>query len=813
VRYSALNSERIMRPVVKFGFLLFFLSLVVMSGSHGCLPQAFGSLVLLTLFLLTGYPFSQLLAGSGFAALVFAFPVGYIFHSIVLAVWARVFGVNISTILAYLFVVALLVLIFRKRYRFSNTSQPSQAGILLCWLLVAIAAIALPLLQVGREIECGHAFRAYFNADYFKHLGIAATVSQTGVPPANPYLAGDALHYYWGFYVIIAFWMKLFPSFPIEYLMIQFTAVGACIFVSSLYISLRAIVTSHKTLLFVLPLFLVGGSYEGIYFLYKCIREGFSWHAFTNFNIDALTRWEWGTPQVDTLYRAMLYAPQHLMVLTVVLISFFLWKRKLSIAALSILYGLIFSTLGFGAVIGAVFIALSGLFLIVEFLRSPREKLREVLIAGTIGLLFLVLYFFVFEMFRLEGGEFRFGLVGRLWSHLPQYLLLNWGAILILGLAGMTRLPENVPVARIVSFLMISFFCMHYVIDTVGGSEVTLKLGYLTMLCLLFPAAGLVDHYLTRPGKRKLELLCLMGLLLLPGMVTWGLDVYNTQDVHNTHFTTCISKEDYEVLSWMGKNLKEGAIAQDYNLEGEKIRVSLIPAFGRHAVFLGDEFHSRAFQVSNEEIRRRKKFVMRLFHERAAGNVHSIASLAGIRYLLIGSKDFASEIRDKLTEPYFALLFQSGDASLFRVEVLKKTEILPENREIFLSSGGDALLSAEFDRNFFKPDLGSVVSRWMSADGTITFRAAQRIEGTLQMTIVPLGRKRHVEFYMNSKLIYSGAVNPQGASIQFPVVFEQEESKLLIRCPEGPEVADKYVHNRDQRLMSLRIRAMKFQTQ
>ncbi len=798
--------------MIKLGFVFVFLLLVVVSGSHGYFLQAICSLTLLVLFLLTAFPISQILAPSGLPALVFAFPVGYIAHSILLAIVARTFGVNPTAMIAYMLVVAGLVLIFRKRFRFNEAPQVADLRILLCWLVAAAATIALPLLQVGRVIECGHVFRAYFNADYFKHLGITATLAQSGVPPANPYLSGNTLHYYWGFYVIVAYWMKLFPSFPLEYLMIQFTMVGAFIFVSSLFVALRAFVQSRKTLVSILPLLLMGGSYEGTYLLFKCIRSGTSWRAFTHYNIDALTRWDWGTPQVDTLYRAMLYAPQHLLALTVVLLSLFLWKRKLSATGFFILYGLIFSTLGFGAVIGAVFIALSGLFLLMDFVRSPKEKLQEVLIAGMVGLFFLGLYLFVFDMFRLQGGAFRFGLVGLLWVHLPGYLVLNWGAILILGLAGFARRFPNIPWARMGIMLMISLLCMHYVKDTVGGSEVTLKLGYLSMICLLFPAAAFLDHHFSRPGAAVHKILGLFFLLLLLGVVTWGMDVYNTQDIHNKEFTTCISKDDYEVLRWMQTNLKPDAVVQDYDLEGEKVRISLIPAFGWHRVYLGDEFHAKAFQVSGDEVTRRQRIVMRLFHERSAGNVHWAAGFLGIQYLLVGSGDLAPKISDLLTEPYFSLAFQRGNASLFRVMDVKNPEILPGNLEIMFTAGdGTPLLTAEFDDNFYNPDVAPVVSRWMGSDGTITFRAGQRVEGILQMTVVPLGRKRHVEFYMNGNPIRSKELDSNGFSFQLPVVFNQGDNELLIRCPEGPEVADKYIHNGDRRRLSLRIRALKFQ--
>ena len=64
-------------------------------------------------------------------------------------------------------------------------------------IVAILAATAIPMLVAGDSTPEGLLFRSFFNADYFKHMGIAGSFSSGVLPPIDPFGAGTRLHYYW----------------------------------------------------------------------------------------------------------------------------------------------------------------------------------------------------------------------------------------------------------------------------------------------------------------------------------------------------------------------------------------------------------------------------------------------------------------------------------------------------------------------------------------------------------------------------------------------------------------------------------------
>ena len=66
------------------------------------------------------------------------------------------------------------------------------------FLLVSVPAIVgLPFAHVAEPVPQGRAYRAYFTADMIWRMAVVAEVSKGDVPPRNPFLRGEPLHYYW----------------------------------------------------------------------------------------------------------------------------------------------------------------------------------------------------------------------------------------------------------------------------------------------------------------------------------------------------------------------------------------------------------------------------------------------------------------------------------------------------------------------------------------------------------------------------------------------------------------------------------------
>src|SRR5262249_9399702 len=246
---------------------------------------------------------------------------------------------------------------------------PQERLVLVLWLLLTVLMVAFPLIRVGVETSAGFAYRAYFNADFFRNMAVSGSLAHTGVPPVNPYFGGRTLHYYWFFHVLPASWDSLFSSWRLDLIFVQFSLAAILMFVSCLYATLRRLVSSSRAMNLTFLLFALGGSYKGIYILHRLSQKGEPWQNFTTLNVDGILRWDWNAPQIDTLYRALLYAPQHLIPLCIFLVAFcfclglFEKKNRNSFAVL-ILSALVFSTLGFSVFVGGILIAAAGVILL-----------------------------------------------------------------------------------------------------------------------------------------------------------------------------------------------------------------------------------------------------------------------------------------------------------------------------------------------------------------------------------------------------------------------------------------------------------------
>src|SRR5262245_57291104 len=108
--------------------VVFFLSIVFLSGIHGFLGSAFLSLLLLILFLLTPLPVSRILFSSNDEALIMTFPIGFVLHGVLLSLCGKFFGINRTTLIVYFFVVAVIsgiTIIYQQRSKFKTSSESS----------------------------------------------------------------------------------------------------------------------------------------------------------------------------------------------------------------------------------------------------------------------------------------------------------------------------------------------------------------------------------------------------------------------------------------------------------------------------------------------------------------------------------------------------------------------------------------------------------------------------------------------------------------------------------------------------------------
>jgi hypothetical protein len=70
-----------------------------------------------------------------------------------------------------------------------------------------------PLARVGESEASGdRAYRAYFTADFVWHAAVTAELAKFSMPPRNPYLASQPIHYYWTYFLVPAAVSRLGPG-------------------------------------------------------------------------------------------------------------------------------------------------------------------------------------------------------------------------------------------------------------------------------------------------------------------------------------------------------------------------------------------------------------------------------------------------------------------------------------------------------------------------------------------------------------------------------------------------------------------------
>ena len=657
--------------------ILLFAAVVLISGIHGFLGQSFLSLLLLIVLCLTAWPLVRILFHDQFPRLVFVFPVGYVIHTVLLSICGRVFGVHRSVLIVYLLVAVLVSIFFSRR---KGTAEEIKTGSgdgdflwLMLFLFVSLGIVAIPFLHVGLLTPGGFAYRAYFNADFFRNLAVTGTLAQSGIPPENPYFGGVTLRYYWFFHLVPAFWQQLFPSYRSDFLLVQFSLAGLLMFVASLFAVVRNLTFSRKILPLVLILFAFGSSYDGLYVLQQIKLRHQSWTSFTDWNVDGILRWLWKAPQVDTLYRALLYAPQHLTVLSLFLVSLLIWGKGTTSRRARILFWFpVFATLGFSVFAGAVLIFGGGILLLCRMVKDPRANWLELAVSFLLGIFFLSLYFPVFGMFELQSKQLQFGPDSIILKHLLSYFVLNWGVILVFGLAGVIWHSSEIPAGTLGFYLAICLFCILFIrLDLPGSSDVSLKMGHFSHVVLLVLSAAFLDRLMTRFPKHWGWISFGVIVLAVPASITWMMDAYNSQDIKNTRFTTYVSPSDAEVYRWISINLPTKVLVQKFSLDDQTFLggyVSEIPAFAARSMYLGDRNFSRIFQIPKEDLDQRRLVMNRIVQGQSTQTIWDLARASKIDYFFLSNKDPQLKIsQNKLTPPLFSIIINEGDTFLFRV--------------------------------------------------------------------------------------------------------------------------------------------------
>ena len=252
--------------------------------------------------------------------------------------------------------------------RLPELDRRDIAGVLVALLVVPIVTFA-PYAHVAEKLPEGEAYRAYFTADFVWAMTVTSELAKGDVPPANPFLSGQPMRYYWMSHLLSgAAYRSLRGGVTAEQVVLVDGLAFGLAFVGFFYWLIRASGGQPAFAALAVMIGFLANSYEGLDQLWMLRQTGEPLDTVRTINIDAVTRWFYQGMPVDGLQRLLLYQPHHLTGYVLALSALWLVGLAERVSDLSvalwagILLGLGFLFSTFTAIIvgGAVGLALRG---------------------------------------------------------------------------------------------------------------------------------------------------------------------------------------------------------------------------------------------------------------------------------------------------------------------------------------------------------------------------------------------------------------------------------------------------------------------
>jgi hypothetical protein len=558
---------------------------------------------------------------------------------------------------------------------------------------VAIALLVVPLItwvpyaHVREPLPEGDAYRAYFTADFVWAMTVTSELAKGDVPPANPFLTGETLQYYWLAHFLSGSLYRNVRGWGItaeQVILIDGLAFGLA-FVAFFYALARIAGASPPFAALFVLLGFVANSYEGlnrIWILYQADRP---FGLMKDYNIDAVTRWFYQGMPVDGLQRLLLYQPHHLTGYVMGLAA--LWLVALAedvvdtyvalwagiLLALTFLFST-FTAVILGAAVGVLF----AIRLVQQRALGAAWKCA-VLGAGP-AIVGAVLTNILGYTDSRAGSMIELGLnrvAAREWAWM---LFLSFGPLLFAGIAGLLRwrwvVRDGMAAAVIVAIALAFYFFVD--VQDMGGVWVGWRSGH--QLLVAFSIIGAAAATWTWQRRRwRVPLVVTLLLLFIPAAPTVAIDVFNAQDITNRHqgagfpWTLIITPHERAALEWLKRSTAPDARVQFEPDARGNGHWAFITAFGERRMVAG--LPIAMIPLSKYE-HATKNVHQGVFQAATPEQAHAMAVYLRIDYLLISATErrhyagvvAAMDARPDLFEP----VFKNESVTIYRVPAAAK---------------------------------------------------------------------------------------------------------------------------------------------
>jgi hypothetical protein len=664
---------------------------------YAILPLAAGG-VLVAVFawaLLPGVIIARRLLGpqrnGWFTALLLGPVWGFSLTSVVLlGFW--VLGIRSLPVLAIAPVLATLLAIPIGRLagsiRFAMLDWRDVAALAIVLSMVPLVN-GLPYARVGEMRPEGKAYRAYFIADFVWAMAVASEVSKGDIPPKNPFLAGDQLHYYWLADLLSSIEHRLAKrGLSLEQILLCNAMLLDLAFMAFFYFFVRQFVHSPAAAALGCVAAVLFTSFEGLQQLYVFWQRGIPLEAMRTLNIDAISNWKFGSMKVDGLQRLLLYQPHHATAWAVSLSALLVVARARDNGrfGVNLLAGCLLAV----AVLLSSFIALmvgtvvAAYQLVTLGTRLRAKALVVGAVAGGIPVGLAVLISDALQYVDRAGGQLVYLQVNPLAvKNAVVGIFLSFGPILIAAAVGallcIYRGARDFLVVGLAIAVSVLFYFFVDVVDH-QHAYVGFRAGHFLFMSFAPLVAYAWQELSAAGGTVRATAMISAALLASTAAPMTAIDLYNTQDTSNQmmgpgfRWTVVVTPDELEALEWIKSYTPTDALVQVEPTARDSETWAYMPAFGERRMTAGlpiSMIPVKKYKEASERIRQ-------VFAEADPAKAYSLAAALDLQYLFIGPAERAKypQLEERLdTVPqWFKQAFRNSSVTIYRVASSGKAE-------------------------------------------------------------------------------------------------------------------------------------------
>jgi hypothetical protein len=536
---------------------------------------------------------------------VFGTSVGLVLGRIALIALGLIIGVRMAAVAWFTVSVAGALAIIGGRLLPGSldVAEWREAQIIL-WVYLAFAALmALAFSSVGILTGQGYVFATYFDVDFFNHASIVAELRK-GLPPQNPYFAGEPLHYYWFFHLWPAA-LAWLTGASATATVAAVSAPTALLFIAALALSIDA-KSSLASRSVALAVAIFAPSYIGLLAILRWVAP----------SLLALIP-KLGAPEYSLLshswFRDALYEPHALTALTIFLTAMYVRRAsRFGDRRVATVLGILMGAILFSdTLIAVAAVGFLGLDILVRCWHRF-ERPAAALVTGT-SLAATTAMVVALRAIPIQGGALGVGL-HPVAVIAPIYLVVELGPLVIIGVTGLVLTYRGASMAERDMWLGLLVVCLALTFLVVVPDDPNtilrkgLKIAQIPLTAFAVPAcAWLLER------RSRLFWAAPLGLL---GALTIATDL--AQYLRPGSTATYVRPAEMRTLEWARQCTGDETVIQDVSevRPGRWHRdtfCSLITAIAERRAAWGDYQHPFIFQVDDHALSERVRKLETVF--------------------------------------------------------------------------------------------------------------------------------------------------------------------------------------------------------